>query len=82
MGNSDIPMYLPMEVCVVLEGQSAGIVLPPRQTQEMIKFAVRKPAQNFYSIINDGVPTVGLTGENPQMVCKFASLTFVELTLQ
>ena len=69
VGNGDNPNYLPMEVCVVTEGQSAGIVLPPRQTQEMIKFAVRKPWENFNSIIKDGVPTVGLFTEgNPQMV--------------
>ena len=69
VGNVEHPSYLPMEVCVVLQGQNARVVLPPKQTQEMIKFAVRKPWQNFDSIYQDGEGDIGLNpNQNPQMV--------------
>lgn len=61
VGNKEFPSYLPVEVCVVLQGQNANVVLPPEQTAKMITFAVRKPAQNANSIVNDGVRDVGLS---------------------
>ncbi|KAL9131513.1 MAG: hypothetical protein Q9217_000592 [Psora testacea] len=60
VGNKDNPSYLPAEVCIVMPGQSTQSKLDPAQTQQMIRFAVRKPWENANSIIQDGPRTVGL----------------------
>ena len=59
-GKKDLPSYLPPEACEVIPGQPAKAKLSPKQTQGMIKFAVRKPWQNANSITNEGMNTVGL----------------------
>jgi eukaryotic translation initiation factor 2C len=53
------PSYLPVEVCVVLPGQPSGTKLTPAQTQSMIRFSVRKPAQNARSIATNGARILG-----------------------
>jgi hypothetical protein len=60
VGNVDAPVYLPPEVCQVLPAQNAKFKLSPAQTQEMIKFAVRKPNQNAMSVARQGPKPVGL----------------------
>ncbi|KAK3367285.1 RNA interference and gene silencing protein [Lasiosphaeria ovina] len=64
LGTRENPTYLPPEVCVVLPGQSANSKLDPNQAQQMIKFAVRKPAANANSIVDEGLRIVGLSGAN------------------
>ncbi|OJJ41764.1 hypothetical protein ASPWEDRAFT_285619 [Aspergillus wentii DTO 134E9] len=60
VGTRQRPSYLPADVCQVLPGQPSNSKLSPSQTQRMIRFAVRKPAQNAQSIITSGVQTLGL----------------------
>ena len=60
VGNQENPSYLPAEVCVVMPGQASHAKLAPPQTQQMIRFAVRKPWENAKSITQEGVNTVGL----------------------
>ena len=72
VGNRDNPSYLPAEVCVVLPGQSCQAKLDPTQTQQMIKFAVRKPWQNATSIVQQGLHTTGIS---PQANIRMVSLS-------
>ena len=53
-------ILVPAEQCIVLPGQIARRKLEPEQTQEMIKVAVRKPADNARLIVDEGVTTMGL----------------------
>ncbi|KAL3478994.1 ribonuclease H-like domain-containing protein [Aspergillus californicus] len=69
VGTRDQPSYLPVEVCIVEPGQPAKSKLSPNQTREMLKFAVRSPAQNALSIVNQGTQTVGIgNSSNPTLV--------------
>ena len=60
VGSRQDPSYLPADVCVVLPGQPSGAKLSPTQTQQMIRFAVRKPMQNAQSIVTRGARVLGL----------------------
>ena len=72
VGNKENPSYLPAEVCIVLPGQFSQSKLDPSQTQEMIKFAVRKPWENADSITQEGIRTVGLLPQaNVNLVRSF-----------
>jgi len=53
-------MYLPAEVCHVIPGQPSNAKLDGSQTQQMIRYAVRKPWDNARAIQNEGIATVGL----------------------
>lgn len=64
VGTRENPTYLPPEVCIVVPGQCANSKLDPTQTQQMIRFAVRKPGENANSIVYEGLSTVGLTSTN------------------
>jgi eukaryotic translation initiation factor 2C len=70
VGNLDHPMYLPAEVCSVVAGQSFKSGLEPRQTQNMIAYAVRRPWENANSITNDGLSTVGLISPGNQTMVR------------
>lgn len=70
-GTRDKPVYLPVEVCDVQDGQAFGSKLSPNQTSNMLGFAVmgRKPAQNAQSIVTNGVSMLGLGPQlNPVLV--------------
>lgn len=68
VGNAENPSYLPVEICVVMDGQACSTKLKPDQTSNMIRFAVRKPGANALSIVRDGFGTAGLTSSNPILV--------------
>jgi len=68
VGTLENPTYLPPEVCVVMPGQSANSKLDPDQTKEMIRFAVRTPADNANSIVNQGLNIIGLSSTNVLLV--------------
>ncbi|KAJ6787651.1 hypothetical protein PWT90_06886 [Aphanocladium album] len=70
-GNRDHPMYLPAEVCAVGPGQPSRSKLDSSQTQQMIRYAVRKPWINAASIATDGIPTVGLDGNSNVLLNTF-----------
>ena len=60
VGTQQNPSYLPADVCIVLPGQPSGAKLSPAQTQQMIRFAVRRPTQNAQSIITRGARILGI----------------------
>ncbi|KAF8847869.1 putative RNA interference and gene silencing protein [Acephala macrosclerotiorum] len=60
VGTRQNPSYLPPDVCVVLPGQASGAKLTPGQTQQMIRFAVRRPATNARSIVTNGARLLGI----------------------
>ena len=61
VGNRGHPIYLPPEVCTVVEGQFWRSKLNTLQSRQMIKVAVRKPWENAFSIVKDGKTAVGLS---------------------
>ncbi|KAF2969330.1 hypothetical protein GQX73_g4243 [Xylaria multiplex] len=68
VGTRENPSYLPAQVCIVLPGQPAKQHLSSFQTQKMIGFAVRGPADNVKSIVSKGLETAGLSGNKfPQL---------------
>ncbi|CAK7201643.1 hypothetical protein SEUCBS139899_004352 [Sporothrix eucalyptigena] len=68
VGNREHPAYLPAEVCVVLPGQPANAKLDPAQTQQLIKFAVRRPHESQNFITSQGLAMAGLTtATNPRL---------------
>ncbi|KAF4120452.1 PAZ domain [Geosmithia morbida] len=71
VGNRANPTYLPLQVCHVLPGQAAKTKLDPGQTQSMIRFAVRRPAENVLSIVNNGLATAGLSGNTNPLLARF-----------
>ena len=72
VGNREHPSYLPAEVCIVLPGQYSQSKLGSGQTQQMIRFAVRKPWENANSITQEGIRTVGLSPQaNVNLVRSF-----------
>ena len=77
VGTRENPTYLPAEACMVLPGQNARTKLSPEQTQGMIRFAVRKPADNAESIFRDGLSTTGLSSKtNPLLVSSAWAFSF------
>ena len=58
--DEDQAIWVPAEQCDVVPGQMSNRKLSPNQTQQMIKFAVRKPADNARLIVDEGVRTMGL----------------------
>lgn len=64
VGSRQNPQYLPPEVCEVLPGQTSNTKLSSSQTQQMIRFAVRKPAQNAQSIATSGTQMLGFEPTN------------------
>ncbi|XP_077507753.1 protein argonaute-4-like [Amblyomma americanum] len=49
-GNAARPVYLPLEVCVIVEGQHCKKKLDENQTSEMIKHTPQPPAKRFNEI--------------------------------
>jgi eukaryotic translation initiation factor 2C len=68
VGSLQNPTYLPPQVCEVLPGQPSKAKLSASQTQNMIRFAVRKPAQNAKSIVTSGAHLLGFNPTNPTLV--------------
>lgn len=69
VGNTENPTYLPADVCIVVPGQPCGAKLSPGQTQQMIKFAVRRPIENERSIVTKGAQVLGIqSSSNPVLV--------------
>ncbi|RYP47365.1 hypothetical protein DL768_006565 [Monosporascus sp. mg162] len=64
IAGKDNPSYLPAEVCEVRPGQPAGKKLSSSQTQQMIRFAVRRPIHNAQSIVTSGGRLLGFQPAN------------------
>ncbi|KAL8294351.1 hypothetical protein RB597_007939 [Gaeumannomyces tritici] len=71
VGTRENPTYLPPEVCIVIPGQCANSKLDPTQTQQMIRFAVRKPGDNANSIVYEGLSTIGLSNNTNSLLSQF-----------
>ncbi|WQF90259.1 Putative PAZ domain, Piwi domain, ribonuclease H-like superfamily, argonaute, linker 1 [Colletotrichum destructivum] len=71
VGTRENPTYLPPEVCVVVQGQTAKSRLSPGQTQQMMRFAVRKPRDNATSIVQEGLETTGLSPQTNVLLGRF-----------
>lgn len=71
VGNGENPSYLPAEICVVLPGQNATTKLSGDQTRNMIGFAVRRPAENAQSIVDQGLRTAGLTPQTNALLAQY-----------
>lgn len=59
VGTRANPMYMPVDCCLVIPGQSSMKKLDPDQTAAMIRFACRKPHLNAMSITSDGLGVLG-----------------------
>jgi len=68
VGSRQNPSYLPPDVCMVLPGQPSRSKLSASQTQQMIRFAVRKPTHNAQSIVTAGARMLGFAPTNPTLV--------------
>ncbi|KAH8691555.1 ribonuclease H-like domain-containing protein [Talaromyces proteolyticus] len=64
VNGKDNPSYLPAEVCEVPPGQPARAKLSSAQTQQMIRFAVRRPVHNAKSIVTSGGKLLGFEPTN------------------
>lgn len=71
VGNKEKPTYLPAEICLVLPGQAYNGQISPNQTQQMIRFAVRRPWENANSIVGQGFQTVGLSPQGNILLGRF-----------
>ncbi|RAQ46859.1 piwil3 protein [Aspergillus flavus] len=69
------PTYQLAQEFEILPGQIHNGELSPVQTQDMIKFAVRPPLQNAFSIVNQGADTVGLNPERNTILTRFGIST-------
>ncbi|KIX03285.1 uncharacterized protein Z518_06837 [Rhinocladiella mackenziei CBS 650.93] len=64
------PVYLLAQVCQVIPGQAARCALSPSQTQQMIRFAVRKHRPNAITITTSGAQMLALHNQgsnNPNL---------------
>jgi eukaryotic translation initiation factor 2C len=68
VATKDNPSYLPVDVCEVRAGQPAGTKLSGPQTQQMIRFAVRRPIHNAQSIVTAGGRLLGFQPQNATLV--------------
>lgn len=64
VGTVEKPVMIPPELCTILQGQVAGRQLLGNQSQEMLRVACRKPADNARLIVGEGAALVGLTQGN------------------
>lgn len=71
VGNRENPTYLPVQVCHVLPGQPSNSKLDPSQTQQMIRFAVKRPAENATFIVSRGLQTAGLSSGVNSLLNQF-----------
>ncbi|KAI2775636.1 eukaryotic translation initiation factor 2C 2 [Daldinia loculata] len=71
VGNRENPSYLPAQVCYVVPGQPAKTKLDPGETQNMIRFAVRKPVDNALSIVGKGRQTAGLSPDTNPLLKQY-----------
>ncbi|TVU45670.1 hypothetical protein EJB05_05163, partial [Eragrostis curvula] len=59
-GSDSRPIYLPMEVCDILEGQRYSRKLNERQVTSILKLACERPAQREHSILEVNLYISGL----------------------
>ncbi|KAK2810484.1 hypothetical protein FQN50_002973 [Emmonsiellopsis sp. PD_5] len=67
VGSKERPSYLPADVCVVLPGQPATLNLGSSQTQDMIRFTVRRPGVNAAFIHTKGPKILGSAAQDSSL---------------
>ena len=68
-GTPKFPLFIPAELCKIIEGQHFRSLLPPAEIERIHNISAVKPAQNEHDIIRDGFPMLGFThGNNPSLV--------------
>ncbi|EMD35747.1 hypothetical protein CERSUDRAFT_115695 [Gelatoporia subvermispora B] len=65
VGGSNRATYLPPEICEILDGQPYRGKLDGRETSHMIRGAANRPDVNANSIVNEGLPYLGLGPGTP-----------------
>ncbi|KFY31959.1 hypothetical protein V493_00653 [Pseudogymnoascus sp. VKM F-4281 (FW-2241)] len=71
VGTRANPMYLPVDCCMVIPGQSSMKKLDPDQTAHMIRFACRRPHLNAQSITSDGLAVLGFDSNSVSKLGMF-----------
>lgn len=66
IGNNERAVYVPAEVCTVVQGQPFRGPLNENQTRSMIEIACRLPAENARFITGEGCEVVGIAGGQQQ----------------
>ncbi|KAK2802442.1 hypothetical protein FQN51_004505 [Onygenales sp. PD_10] len=67
VGSKERPSYLPADVCMVLPGQPATLNLGSSQTQDMIRFTVRRPGVNAAFISSKGPKVLGSAAQDSNL---------------
>ena len=66
-----------------MPGQNSQSKLDPAQTQQMIRFGVRKPWENANSITQEGVRTVGLLPQiNVNLIRSLSGTLMADRSIQ
>ncbi|KAK3402274.1 post-transcriptional gene silencing protein QDE-2 [Sordaria brevicollis] len=60
IGSSEKAIYVLAEHCTLVKGRAIKTKLDPTESDAMIKFAARPPAQNAQSLVTKGRQTLGL----------------------
>ncbi|KAL3236884.1 hypothetical protein MRX96_022138 [Rhipicephalus microplus] len=74
VGNLAHPVYLPLEVCEIVEGQHCRKKLDENQTSEMIKRTAQPPAKRFNEI-RQSVRDLGRVLEPPSLLFENNAVT-------
>lgn len=68
VGTKDKPSWIPPELLTVEPGQQYRRKLDGQQTDKMLGFAVRKPAENARRIVEQGAAMMGLSETNQNLL--------------
>ncbi|KAL9005566.1 MAG: hypothetical protein Q9188_001658 [Gyalolechia gomerana] len=75
VGTREKPSWVPPELLTVEPGQQYRRKLDGQQTDKMLGFAVRKPAENARRIVEQGAPMMGLSETSRNLLAFGISVT-------
>ncbi|KAL9021543.1 MAG: hypothetical protein Q9185_001274 [Variospora sp. 1 TL-2023] len=64
-GSDDKPVWIPVELGIVMPGQPFRGKLNDEQTTKMLQMAARGPAENARRLVNAGLKVIGVGTSNP-----------------
>ncbi|KAL8981992.1 MAG: hypothetical protein Q9177_005409, partial [Variospora cf. flavescens] len=64
-GSDDKPVWIPVELGIVMPGQPFQGKLNDEQTTKMLQMAARGPAENARRLVNAGLKVIGVETTNP-----------------
>lgn len=73
VGSNERPTFIPPELLTIEPGQQYNKRLSGDQTDEMLSFAVRKPAENARRIVEEGAGKMGLSETDQKLVSSLPS---------